>query len=196
MKFDHLPIFNNISFSAKKSEIIAVKGKNGAGKTSLLHCLAGVIPKHIKSKLTGEVSYEGNKLYPPADKCRVFPQYFGLLSQDPDKQICFPYIDEELLFGAENMCKDMDSVKKRHQEMTEIFPFLSSQNGGSPETYNLSFGEKKILLFASQVIKNPDIFLLDEPSAGLSGDLLSRMEKLLIGLQKEGKIIVIAEHSN
>lgn len=195
MKFDHLPIFDNISFSTREKEFVVIKGKNGAGKTCLLQSIAGIIPKYIYGELTGNISYYDRELYTSREKKAFYPQIFGYLMQEPDKQLCFPFIEEELFFGAENLQRDYLSVKERYEGLCELFPFLSP-NSKTLETHKLSFGQKKICLFASQILKDPDIFLLDEPSVGLSSDLLSKMEKILYQLQNAGKIVIFAEHQD
>ena len=76
--------------------------------------------------------------------------------------------------------------------MLKKLPFLKETE---IETNALSFGQKKLLLFAGMILKDPDVYLLDEPSVGLSDDFRAIFKDLVMMLQKRGKIIVIAEHN-
>jgi energy-coupling factor transport system ATP-binding protein len=111
--------------------------------------------------------------------------------QEPDKQLCFPYLEEELFFGAENMQREIADFNRDYELLTEMFPILKQTE---TETNALSFGEKKVLLLAGMILKDPDIFLLDEPGAGLSDDYRVRFAELIGMLKERGKIVIIAEH--
>ena len=184
LRFNENHILKDVNLKATKGSITILKGKNGSGKTSCLHCLCGIIPKYFQ----GTIDY----------KKFILPQksnssLFGYLMQEPDKQICFPFIEEELCFGAENLKRDINDFKIEYNRLLNIFPILRNSD---IETNSLSFGQKKVLLFASIILKDPDIFLLDEPSAGLSDDLRQKIKFLVTDLKNKNKIIVIAEHDN
>jgi energy-coupling factor transporter ATP-binding protein EcfA2 len=185
LKFTGDYIFKDLNFICKRGTITILKGGNGSGKTSLLHCICGVIPRYIPGDTEGII-----KLFPEQHSLSTSKLY-GLLMQDPDKQICFPHLEEELLFGAESLQRDKISFDKDFEMLTGIFPLLASLE---IETNTLSFGQKKVLLFSSILLKDPEVFLLDEPSAGLSKEYRDKFFTLLSELKNKGKIIIIAEH--
>ncbi|MCL2064806.1 MAG: ATP-binding cassette domain-containing protein [Candidatus Cloacimonetes bacterium] len=183
LKFENNIIFKDVNLNCSSGSITIIKGKNGSGKTCLLQCICSVIPKHFAGIVEGEIALENSKTHSPS--------YFGYLMQDPDKQLCFPFIEEELFFGAENLKRDIDDFNTDYEMLLEMFPVLKQED---IETSELSFGQKKILLFSAMILKNPLIFLLDEPSAGLSEDYRMKFVDLILSLKKKGKILIIAEH--
>ena len=195
LKFAETSIFCNINLSCEAGNIIIIKGKNGSGKTSFLQSICSVIPLHIKGELCGKITLHKNEhninIFPAEDTPMIYPEHFGYLMQESDKQLCFPYIEEELFFGAENMKRDYESCLDNYDVLIDMFPFLQENE---QETSTLSFGQKKILLFSALILKNPDIYLLDEPSAGLSNDFRENFASLILALKNKGKIIILAEH--
>jgi len=191
LKFGDVCLFNDVSFSCESGSLTVIKGKNGAGKTCLLQCLCHVIPKHFSGVVEGKVELSTSDGAMTVD--RILPRHFGYLMQEPDKQLCFPFIEEELFFGAENVGRDVAEFNKDYELLIEMFPLLKWDN---IETNALSFGQKKVLLFSSLILKNPDVYLLDEPVAGLSDDFRERFTELIAMLRERGKIVIVAEHSD
>ena len=146
-------------------------------------------PTHLK-RVTARVTPTTGEA---SDTNENFPYLFGFLMQEPDKQLCFPFIEEELFFGAENLKRDRSIVEKEYNNLLELFPFLKDSDS---ETFSLSFGQKKVLLFCAMILKDPFIFLLDEPNAGLSDDFRQSIRNLVLKLKARGNIIIVAEHEN
>ena len=197
LKFRDDYVFRDVSVKCDGGSLTVIKGRNGAGKTCLLQCLCYVIPKHIFGVVEGaiELIFESplGDLKSPLQVDRILPQHFGYLMQEPDKQLCFPFIEEELFFGAENVGRDVVDFNEDYELLVEMFPLLKWD---SIETNALSFGQKKVLLFSSLILKNPDVYLLDEPIAGLSVDYREKFMELIAILRKRGKILIVAEHSD
>lgn len=183
--------FKDINFDISNGRLMLVKGGNGKGKTTLLNTICGAVPTYFPAEVSGEISHNNksimNKNLP--EKAHIF----SLLMQDPDKQICFPYIEEELFFGAENLIRDYDEVLKDYKMLTDLFPFLDDSE---KETSSLSFGQKKILLIASLVIKDSEVYLFDEPGAGISEDFRQKTLQIINYLKGKSKIVIIAEHDS
>ena len=198
LKFGDSCVFRDVSFSCEGGSLTVVKGKNGVGKTCLLQCMCYVIPKHFSGVVEGSI-----KLSVFCDQFservevlivnKILPKHFGYLMQEPDKQLCFPFIEEELFFSAENVNRDASEFSKDYELLVEMFPLLIWDN---IETNALSFGQKKVLLFSSLILKNPDVYLLDEPVAGLSDDFREKFMELIAILRKRGKIVIVTEHSD
>ncbi|MCK9331058.1 MAG: ABC transporter ATP-binding protein [Candidatus Cloacimonetes bacterium] len=182
---------NNLNFKIHTGQLAIIKGDNGKGKTSLLQILCGAIPNYIKGHLTGDIIYNNTKL--TYNSLVDASHIFGYMMQDPEKQICFPFLEEELFFGAENLERNKEEFFKDFNLLIDLFPFLKNTN---QETNSLSFGQKKILIFASLILKDPVIFLLDEPGAGLSEDNREKFILLVNNLKNKSKIILITEHHN
>jgi energy-coupling factor transport system ATP-binding protein len=185
LSFNDREIFNDIYARFTSGEVNQVRGANGSGKTSLLRCICGVIPTHFPGEITGEI------VYPNGEKPK--PYEFGFLMQEPEKQICFPYINEELCWGAENLQRDREEFHQDFEMITDLFPILKKTD---IETHSLSFGEKKALLLAGIILRDPPYILLDEPTAGLSADYREKFKTLIELLVNREKIIIIAEHDD
>jgi energy-coupling factor transporter ATP-binding protein EcfA2 len=185
LRFNDREIFYDVNARFTSGEVNQIKGANGSGKTSLLRCICGAIPTHFPGELSGEI------IYPNGDKPK--PYEFGFLMQEPEKQICFPYINEELCWGAENLHRNRVAFQQDFEMITELFPILKKTE---IETHSLSFGEKKALLFAGIILRDPPYILLDEPTAGLSTDYRAKFKTLIDILVHKDKIIIIAEHEN
>ena len=199
LKFGDKYIFKDINFVCKSGSVTLLKGKNGAGKTCLLQCICSVIPKHFTPVIENQADIPAIKLscialertHENTFDSQIYD--FGFLMQEPDKQLCFPFIEEELFFGAENLKRDINEFNQDYEMLIEMFPILKQTE---IETNALSFGQKKILLFSAMILKNPKVFLLDEPNAGLSEEYRAKFTELIRFLKNKGKIIIIAEHEN
>ncbi len=170
----------NISFSIKKNESVALIGPNGAGKSTLLLALTGL----IKGK--GEIHINGFKLN--SQNQTEVRQKIGLVFQDPDDQLFMPTVYDDVAFGPLSYQVHPEEVKNRVDRALEQVG-LSSFAHRSP--HHLSLGEKKRISIATVLSHLPEILLLDEPTSNL--DHKSRRE--LIELLKELKITkLIATH--
>jgi len=187
LRFQDTYIFQDVNLTCPCGSITIIKGKNGSGKTCLLQCICSVIPKHFGGTVEGEIAVN----YPLSPIPYLLS--YGYLMQEPDKQLCFPFIEEELFFGAENLKRDPDDLKIDYEMLVEMFPILQKTD---IETSDLSFGQKKVLLFSGMILKDPLVFLLDEPCAGLSDDYRKKFTDLILFLKNKGKIVIIAEHES
>ncbi|MDO9576553.1 MAG: ATP-binding cassette domain-containing protein, partial [Candidatus Cloacimonadales bacterium] len=94
-------LFQDFNFAAEKGEIVVISGDNGSGKTTLLNMICGVIPKMIKGDFSGEINLDDTAM-----KGLTLPQtapLISLLMQEPDNQLFFPKVEQELAFGPENL---------------------------------------------------------------------------------------------
>jgi energy-coupling factor transporter ATP-binding protein EcfA2 len=192
LSFDDHPVFSGISEQFLGGGIYLIKGKNGSGKTSFLRCLCGIIPRHIPGDVSGSIVYMRDAQPIALSEVNI-PHIFGYLMQEPDKQLCFPFIEEELFTGAENLSRNKTDFFRDYEHLIEMFPMLSDRE---IETSKLSFGEKKILLFSGMMLKNPDVYLLDEPLAGLSASYREKFLVLIRCIIDRGNIVIVAEHND
>jgi len=160
------PTLKNINWRLKPGEWLGITGSNGSGKTSLLYCLAGLIPKHIPAKITGST---------------LINQSMGIVFQNPDFSLFNLTVKEEVGFGATgNIDQALKTVGLWHLRDTD------------PQT--LSYGEKQKICLAGVLAKNPDIILLDEPTSMLDYQSALNLYRILAALNRRGKTIVTVEH--
>ena len=184
-------LINNFSFLAVKGNIIAVCGDSGTGKTTLLNIICSVIPKIFPGDLSGTISHNNidiSELSIPEVAPRI-----SLLMQHPDNQLFFPTIEQELAFAPENLKIPSKDILKR---IVDVLAKLDIEDLQHKETASLSFGQKKLVTLASILTLSPDVYLLDEPFAGLSQKFIKLISDEIKTLADNGKIIFLAGHTN
>ena len=177
---------NNLSFEVPQGQLAAVIGSNGAGKTSLLRALSGLIPV-----TTGNASWKGTTLLgrKPEDLVRA-----GIVHVSEGKSV-IPELNvkENLALGG-IWRKDKVDVAKATQEVFELFPRLQERITQSADT--LSGGERQMLAIGRALIARPQLLLLDEPSLGLAPLIIDQIFTSLNQLRhKLGLTVVLVEQN-
>ncbi|MEO6299270.1 MAG: ABC transporter ATP-binding protein [Paracoccaceae bacterium] len=153
---------------------IGIIGRNGSGKTTLLRLLAGLI-----APTSGTVRL--GTLDPAADRKPLLTQ-LGILFQNPDHQILFPTVGEELAFGLIQM------GQPEPQARTAVRTLLAQESRAHWETaaiHTLSQGQRHYLCLLAVLLMNPAIILLDEPFAGLDLPTQARLKRRLADLPQQ-----------
>ncbi len=185
-------ILENINFSFKKGEISLLKGESGVGKSTLLYSICGIIPEVISGNYSGDVLVDNRKI--TEISLSNISKKIGIMIQAPELQLAFPIVEQELAFSLENFCIPPNIIKRKINKTAKDFGI---DNLLKSKTNNLSYGQKKLVNLASLVIQSPDYFLLDEPFAGLSGDLKKLLSKIIINLtNSENKCFIIVSHKD
>jgi cobalt/nickel transport system ATP-binding protein len=182
-----------ITLKIDRGERVSIIGSNGSGKSTLLAILNGLI-----YPTSGEFYAFGNQITEEvfdAIKDNEFRTYFrtkvGFVFQNSDVQLFSPTVYEEIAFGPLQLNVTPEEVKTRVEDVLEIMN-ITKLRDRSPHT--LSGGEKKKVCIATVLVNNPDVLLLDEPSAGLDPRTQLWLVELLQELGQAGKTIVTATH--
>jgi energy-coupling factor transport system ATP-binding protein len=180
---------HNISFSAEKGELLLLAGASGCGKTTLIRCINGLIPRSYKGDITGKVLVGGRDNN--GMLLSHISQIVGTVLQDPERQILGTKVINEVAFGLENMALSRKEIIQRADEALE---YLNIFNLRDRETFNLSGGEKQKVALAGVLAMRPSVLLLDEPLASL--DPASALETLTMvrRLVNEGLTVLMVEH--
>ena len=178
-----------LSHTFREGDIVLIKGGNGSGKTTLLYTICGIIPRVISGEMQGEIVYNG-KMVSGLPLNEIAPQ-INILFQEPDKQIFMPVVEEEIVFGPENLALDPHEIKMRLEKLLLRFNLTNLRKRA---TASLSFGQKKLVVLASILAISPAIILLDEFSAGLEEGMIVLLSNYLKELHSEGKTIILADH--
>ncbi len=184
-------LLENVSFALQPGELLWLRGPNGSGKTSLLNCLSGVIPQHVKAELTGAINLGCADLITVPITRRF--RFLAYQMSDPDSQIFFPRVEKELAFALENLGLPVGEIRDRIGEEAAFFG-LEGYLRREPAT--LSYGEKKLLLFAVCAALRPSLLLLDEPSSGLGDRALEKLRAWLEKALASGCRVVLTEHGS
>ncbi len=178
----------DVSFSISKGEYVLLCGNSGCGKTTLL--------RHLKSVLTPTGSRRGEILYNgiPLEQVDGAKQAsaIGYVLQNPDDQIVTDKVWHELAFGLENLGVSRETIGLRVAEMASFFGIQSWYHR---DISQLSGGQKQLLNLASIMAMQPEILILDEPTAQLdpiaASDFLNTLKKIN---QELGITVLITEH--
>jgi energy-coupling factor transport system ATP-binding protein len=153
---DREPVLSDISFSVHKGEMLAIIGKNGAGKTTLSNLICGFLKPDA-----GEIYLNGQDISPLSIKERG--EKIGLVMQHPNQMISKTIIFEEVALGLAVRGVPEDEIKERVNETLKICGLYPFRNW---PVSALSFGQKKRVTIASILVMQPEIMILDEPTAG------------------------------
>ncbi|HQB99050.1 MAG TPA: ATP-binding cassette domain-containing protein [Methanospirillum sp.] len=154
---NNIDALKNISFIAPRNTRIAIIGPNGAGKSTLFKHFNGVL-----KPTSGKVLIRGESI--TKENIREVRRTIGLVFQNPDDQIFSPTVEQDVAFGPANMGLDDETVKHRVSESLRIVG-LSDYRTRVP--HHLSGGEKKRVAIAGIIAMEPQVLVLDEPTAGL-----------------------------
>lgn len=180
---DNLPIIENMSFSLKKGERIAIVGKNGAGKSTLAKALCGFVPSH------GRLIYKGQDI--SQDSIAERSERIGFVLQNPNQMISQAMIFDEVALGLRLRGVDESEVEERVYEVLKTCGLYSFRNWPISA---LSFGQKKRVTIASILVLKPEIIILDEPTAGQDYQTYTDIMTFLDSLQQQGHTIVMITH--
>ena len=177
---------NNVSVTFNKGERVAVLGGNGAGKSTFFLCCNGVLHPQ-----TGRIFFKGKQISGSKKDTFTLRQGVGLVFQDPDSQIIAGNVESEVSFGPMNLRLPRDEVERRvDRSLTQMN--LTRYKEAAPQY--LSGGEKKRVSIADILAMQPEMILLDEPTASLDPENVDALENILEELNRAGITIVISTH--
>ncbi len=192
LKVDNLSIsygaieaVKNVSFEVNEGEVVSLIGANGAGKTSILRTISGLVrPKE------GKITFLGNEIHKiPARKIVA-----DGLSQVPEGRHVFAGLTvmENLEMGA-FLKKDKDQNQKNLKRIFERFPRLEERKNQDAAT--LSGGEQQMLAMGRALMSQPKLLLLDEPSMGLAPIFIQEIFDIIQDIQKQGTTVLLIEQN-
>lgn len=151
---------DDISIDIRRGEFLGVIGHTGSGKSTLIQMLNGLI-----KPTSGEVLLDGKSIWEEPKKIRAVRFKVGMVFQYPEYQLFEETVLKDIMFGPKNMGLSEDEARERAMEaarFTELKPELLEK---SP--FELSGGEKRRAAIAGVIAMNPEVLILDEPTAGL-----------------------------
>ena len=181
---------HGITFQADRGELVLVAGASGCGKTTLMRCINGLIPRsYTGGQLTGTIRlFEEDPTPLPLAQ---ISQMVGTVLQDPEKQIVGSYVLNEVAFGLENLGLPHRQI---HERLEWVLDYLGISHLRDRQTFSLSGGEKQKVAIAGVLAMQPDIILLDEPLASLDPASSQEALALIRRLADEGKTVLLIEH--
>jgi len=185
------PALNEINLKIEKGEFIGIIGANGAGKTTLSYSINGLIPGQYHGIKHGEVLVFDTEVE-NYDK-GTLQHRAGMVFSDPEAQFTAMTVEDELVFGLENLGMSLSEITERLEwvvKLTDLGPLLSKP------PYELSGGQKQRVAVGAVLAMMPDILILDEPTSMLDPISRTRVFDVLEETKKEqDNTIIVVEHS-
>lgn len=186
-----IPVWEHLSYTFKKGKIHAISGPSGCGKSSVLYFIDGLIPHMYEGKLSGTLLFNGEDITERLPRYRC--ESIGFVMQNPESQFCTFTVEEELAFGMENLGLEVEEMKIRMQKALDYVGMSGYENY---DLTQLSGGQKQKIAIASILVMEPEILLLDEPTANLDPESRKDIFTLITRLSNEkGMTIVLVEHN-
>ena len=181
---ENQPILKDVSFAIHKGERIAIVGKNGAGKSTLAKALCQFI-----KPAAGDICYRGQSIMEDSIKERA--EKIGYVLQNPNQMISQTMIFDEVALGLRLRGISEQEIEQRVLETLKVCGLYEFRNWPISA---LSFGQKKRVTIASVLVMNPEIILLDEPTAGQDKKHYTEIMAFLNQLNKAGHTIIMITH--
>ena len=189
-RYNKVVALDAMSLAIAPGQRVALMGANGSGKSTLLRLLDG-----LAFAETGSIAFCGDPLTEERLQDPKFAYSFrrrvGFVFQNPDVQLFSPTVFDEVAFGPLQLEWSREQVRAKVAEMLEVMK-ITHLKDRSP--HHLSTGEKKRVTLASVLVLDPEVLLLDEPTAALDPKSSSQMIDFLMGLRGGAKTVVITTH--
>ncbi|MBN9653312.1 ABC transporter ATP-binding protein [Halobacillus sp. GSS1] len=184
------PVLSRLTFSIEEGENMLILGPSGSGKSSLTHCLNGLYPRELDGAMNGEVLVQGQRTdsYPAGEMA----QNVGVVFQDPETQFCMITVEDEVAFGLENLNTPHASmVEKVDQALRQV----GMEVYKTADISSLSGGQKQKIALACILAMEPEVLILDEPTANLDPVARKEFIQLLKRLKQENSFtLLVIEH--
>ena len=171
---------DGVSLRVNKGELVGIIGPSGSGKSTLIQLMNGLL-----KPASGEVFFEGEPL-------KKVNTRIGIVFQYPEAQIFEETIQKELEFGPKNIGMDKVDIAKAIQNSIKIMG-IDSDLQKSP--HEISGGQKRKVAIASVLSMNPEVLILDEPTAGLDPRAKRQLLETLVNMNRTGTTIILVSHS-
>jgi ATPase components of various ABC-type transport systems, contain duplicated ATPase len=174
-------VLKDISFAIKKGEMVSIVGKNGAGKSTLSKLICG-----FETPSTGRLLYLGTDM--KADSIKKRAEKIGMVMQNPNQMISKPMIFDEVALGLRARGFQESEIKERVEKTLKLCGLYPYRNWPISA---LSFGQKKRVTIASILVLEPQVLILDEPTAGQDFRHYTDIMEFLEKINKEQGITII-----
>lgn len=179
---------DGVSLTIEDGDFVGIIGESGAGKTTLGHCINGVVPHHFHGDFYGEVRVNGADTF--ETKLTDLSRAIGTVSQDIDSSMVAAVVEHEVLYGLENFGVARDQIESRVAEALEAVGISDLRDR---RISTLSGGQKQKVALAAVIALRPQIVLLDEPTAELDPQSSRQIFELLAELKRQGITVIVIE---
>ena len=183
--YDRSHVVQGLNFEVRRGEIVTLMGRNGAGKTSTLKAIMGLLARR-----GGSVTFDGHEILAEPAHARY---HLGLAYVPEDRRIVPGLSVRENLRLGLIAGKERGKENERIAEISSTFPRLAERMG--QEGTSMSGGEQQMLAIARAMMAKPRMILLDEPSEGIMPVLVDEMFELFARMKSEGTTLLLVEQN-
>ncbi len=198
-RFDGLVALDSIDLEISSGDLVALIGPNGSGKTTLFNCITGFLRPE-----EGKVLYRDNEITDiPAHEIALLgisrsfqvATVFPKLTLLENLVLALQQRQEENLLRRFLMTRDVRTFERQAIERAEeILDFVELSDLRDSLAHGLGYGQLKLFIFGMALMPDPDLLMLDEPSAATDAVMVSKMKERMLDMNKEGKTILFVEH--
>jgi energy-coupling factor transport system ATP-binding protein len=181
----------NINVNIPAGQFVVLTGPTGAGKSTFLQMLNGLIPHHLPGKMEGEVLVNGKNT--KQSSVVELSQQVGVVFEDPDTQIVSLTVEDDVAFGPSNLGLPPEAIRSSIQDALEKTRLVGFENRNP---FNLSGGEKQSLAIAGILAMHPQILALDEPTSMLDPIGRRRIISILKTLATDSNTTILVAEQN
>ncbi|MDD5804318.1 MAG: ABC transporter ATP-binding protein [Clostridia bacterium] len=174
----------DVSLTIHKGEMVSIVGKNGAGKSTFSKLVCG-----FETPDSGEILFQGKDLL--QENIRHRAKHIGYVMQNPNQMISKTMIFDEVALSLRNMGKSEEEIREKVEETLKVCGLYPFRNW---PVSALSFGQKKRVTIASVLVQDPELIILDEPTAGQDFHHYTEIMEFLRGLNEKGVTVVMITH--
>jgi len=184
VSYGHIQALHGDSLSVPKGKIVSIIGSNGAGKTTMLNTICGL----VKQK-SGTIQFEGSELTRTTQ--HIIKQ--GLVHVPEGRKVFSGLTVSENLLAGGYILKDNHQIKRNMEKMFDLYPILRERKDQHAGT--LSGGEQQMLAICRGLMSEPKMILLDEPSLGLAPIIVNGVFQLIRQISEQGLTVMLVEQN-
>lgn len=184
-RYGKVEAIKGISLSIKQGQLVALIGANGAGKSTTLRSISGLLPS-----VSGRMVFEGEDI----TRCSAREILARGIAHCPEGRRVFPdmTVEENLDMGA-YLRRDADGVEQDRDRVLTQFPRLAERHSQVAGT--LSGGEQQMLAIGRAIMSRPKLMMFDEPSLGLAPNIVEQVFEIIDGIRKSGTTVLMVEQN-
>lgn len=187
---DVVLVLRGLSIEVRDGQIVALLGANGAGKTTALRAITGLLDVHEGDITKGAVTFDGNRI-DNKDPSKIVRA--GITQVLEGRRIFVEMSVEDNLRAGGYTNRNRRSVQESYDRVMELFPVLAGRTKATAGY--LSGGEQQMLAIGRALMPNPKLLILDEPSLGLAPMLVQQIRDIIVDINKQGTSVLLIEQN-